>query len=121
MLTLSLSYYYQHSPNRLQTCTVNLHYLLHVVDSIENLGPVWCYWSFPMERFCSLIGSCVKSRRHPYQNITRSIRDQAQLRILRLLYGSHEGLQFLCHDPEDEDNPSNADTVPGCKWIKAES
>ncbi|KAF8692328.1 Transposase family tnp2, partial [Rhizoctonia solani] len=32
--------YYQHDPNRLQVCTTNVHYLLHIADSIERLGPL---------------------------------------------------------------------------------
>ncbi|KAL5635302.1 hypothetical protein ACGC1H_004176 [Rhizoctonia solani] len=97
-------YYYQYNPTRMQTCTVNIHYLLHVADCIEYLGPVWCYWSFPMERFCSFVGGVVKSRRFPFENIARRIRDTAQLQVIRHLYGLHNTLSFLRPDRKEDDD-----------------
>ncbi|KAH7316374.1 hypothetical protein B0J17DRAFT_584693 [Rhizoctonia solani] len=91
-------------PTRMQTCAVNVHYLLHVADCIRYLGPAWCYWSFPMERFCSFVGGVVKSRRFPFENISRRIRDTAQLQVIRHLYSLHGTLSFLKPDREvDED------------------
>lgn len=78
----------------MQTCPVNVHYLLHIVDSIEYLGPVWGYWAFPMERYCSFIGASVKSRRYPYTNIANRIRDVAQLRIIREIYNLRDTVTF---------------------------
>ncbi|CEL54833.1 hypothetical protein RSOLAG1IB_11778 [Rhizoctonia solani AG-1 IB] len=78
--------YYQFDEQRLQTCPVNLHYLLHLVDSIEFLGPVWCYWTYPMERFCSYIGKSVKSRRYPYANIDQRVLNRARLQIILWKY-----------------------------------
>ncbi|KAH7335740.1 hypothetical protein B0J17DRAFT_729521 [Rhizoctonia solani] len=98
-------YYYQYSFNRMQTCTVNIHYLLHVADCIQHLGPVWCYWLFPMERFCSFVGGVVKSRRFPFENIARRIRDTAQLQVIRHLYGSHDTLSFLNPDNDVDEDP----------------
>ncbi|KAB5591793.1 hypothetical protein CTheo_4785 [Ceratobasidium theobromae] len=86
--------YYQHNPERMQTCPVNLHYLLHIADSIQFLGPVWTYWAFPMERYCSFIGASVKSRRYPYANIARRIRDVTQLKVIREIYDLHNIIQF---------------------------
>ncbi|KAF8685506.1 Transposase family tnp2 [Rhizoctonia solani] len=57
--------------NQLQTCPVNVHYLLHVADSIEYMGPIWCYWAFPMEQFCSFVVNSVKSQQYPYANIDK--------------------------------------------------
>ncbi|KAJ1300030.1 hypothetical protein OPQ81_011150 [Rhizoctonia solani] len=74
--------YYQFDKDRLQTCPVNVHYLLHVADSIEYMGPVWCYWAFPMERFCSFIVNSVKSRRYPYANIDERVLNRARLQII---------------------------------------
>ncbi|KEP49798.1 transposase family Tnp2 protein [Rhizoctonia solani 123E] len=107
-------FYYQHNPARMQTCTVNIHYLLHVADCIEYLGPVWCYWSFPMERFCSFVGGVVKSRRFPFENIARRIRDTAQLQVVRHLYGLHDKLTFLQPDrvADDDPNAKNVDSFP---------
>ncbi|KAF8605879.1 hypothetical protein BDV93DRAFT_437887 [Ceratobasidium sp. AG-I] len=82
--------YYQKTPDRLQTCPVNLHYVLHIVDSIEYLGPPWVYWAYPMERYCSFVGTSVKSRRFPYANISRRLLDVAQLRVIRERYNLHD-------------------------------
>src|SRR5256885_1674092 len=101
----------------MQTCTVNVHYLLHIADSIKYLGPVWCYWAFPMERFCSFIGAAVKSRRCPYENIARCIRDVAQLRVIRDLYQLDGWISFGdVHLPDDEEDLSNADRLPDCRY-----
>jgi hypothetical protein len=115
--------YYQYDEDRLQTCPVNVHYLLHVVDSVENLGPVWAYWAFPMERYCSFIGAAVKSRRYPYANIARRIRDVAQLRIIREIYDLHDIITFghtrASRDEENlkAGNIGSADVLEDCKYL----
>ena len=86
--------YYQHDAARLQVCTTNIHYLLHIVDSIERMGPVCVYWSYPMERYCSFVGAAVKSRRFPYANIARRLLDVAQLRTIREIYDLHGSISF---------------------------
>ncbi|KAF8594007.1 hypothetical protein BDV93DRAFT_399753, partial [Ceratobasidium sp. AG-I] len=97
----------------LQTCPVNVHYLLHVADSIQYIGPVWCYWAFPMERYCSFVGASVKSRRFPYTNLARRIRDVAQLRVICDLYGLHGSLKFNKTSPaEGEEDIGSADVLP---------
>jgi len=71
LMVTSLSYriYYQDNPKQLPTCTLPIHTLLHIADYIEGWGPVWCYWSFPMERFCGFIKHGVTSMRHPYTSM----------------------------------------------------
>lgn len=82
--------YYQHDPLRLSTCTVTVHALLHIADSIVALGPVWAYWAFPMERYCGLIRPAIKSRRHPDASLERYIVECAQLTQISLLYNLQE-------------------------------
>ena len=119
-LTAIYRIYYQYDAQRLQTCPVNVHYLLHVADSIQYIGPVWCYWAFPMERYCSFIGASVKSRRFPYTNLARRIRDVAQLRVIRDLYGLHGSLGFNKSSPiEGEEDVGSADILPDCKYKSA--
>jgi hypothetical protein len=101
----------------MQTCRVNLHYLLHITDSIQYIGPVWCYWAFPMERFCSFIGAALKSRRHPWTNITRRIRDVTQLQIIRNLYNLHKELTFNKVKDTDDDDIGGAEMVVGCELL----
>jgi len=31
------------------------HNILHIADSIENTGPCWAIWQFPMERVCGML------------------------------------------------------------------
>jgi len=52
--------YYQGNPKRLPVCTLPIHTLLYLADCIEGWGPVWCYWSYSMERFCGHLkcGGC---------------------------------------------------------------
>ncbi|THH16136.1 hypothetical protein EW146_g4451 [Bondarzewia mesenterica] len=61
--------YYQKEPQHIATCPVTIHALLHIADSIEACGPVWAYWAFPMERYCSLIRPAIKSRKHPFASL----------------------------------------------------
>jgi hypothetical protein len=118
-LTIYYSIYYQYDATCLQTCPVNVHYLLHIVDSIEAIGPVWCYWAYPMERFCSFIRASVKSRRFLYTNIARRIRDTAQLRVIRELYNLHDVVSFgkTCASTEEElgTEMEGADKLPKCE------
>ncbi|RGB25343.1 hypothetical protein C1646_632235 [Rhizophagus diaphanus] len=45
------------------------HNLLHIADSIENTGPCWATWQFPIERVCEILLPLARSRVHPYKNI----------------------------------------------------
>ncbi|KAB5587477.1 Transposase domain containing protein [Ceratobasidium theobromae] len=51
-----------------------------------------------MERFCSFIGASVKSRRFPYANIIRRIRDVTQLRMIRDIYHLQDQISFKLQD-----------------------
>ena len=51
------------------------------------MGPVWCYWAFPVERFCGSLLPAVKSRKHPYACLDHRVRDIAQLSQIKVLYG----------------------------------
>jgi hypothetical protein len=68
--------------------------MLHIADDIEALGPVWAYWSFPMERFCGAISRANKSRRYPYSSINRHVLEVAQLSQIKLTYGMVEELDL---------------------------
>jgi hypothetical protein len=87
--------YYQHSPDRVSTCPVTIHALLHIADGIEMMGPVWAYWAFPMERFCGKILRCIKSRRYPFSNIDSYLTAVAQLNQIKNRYNAHDQLALL--------------------------
>ncbi|EXX65559.1 hypothetical protein RirG_132090 [Rhizophagus irregularis DAOM 197198w] len=66
-------YYYQFLAARLSVMKVCFHYILHVADSIQDTGPCWSTWQFPMERTCGMLQPLAKSRLHPYKNLTNNI------------------------------------------------
>ncbi|KAI0268891.1 hypothetical protein BC834DRAFT_952266 [Gloeopeniophorella convolvens] len=86
--------YYQFNLNRLPVCTLPIHALLHLADNITQMGPVWCYWAFPMERFCGSLLPAVKSRKHPYICLNHRVRDIAQLNQIKLLYNLTDQLDL---------------------------
>jgi hypothetical protein len=78
--------YYQHKTERLSTCPLTIHALLHIADGIKAMGPVWCYWAFPMERYCGSLEPAIRSRRYPYASLDRYITESSQLRQIANLY-----------------------------------
>jgi hypothetical protein len=76
--------YYQYSPDRLSACTLTIHALLHIADSIEAAGPMWAYWAFPMERHCGSLIPAIRSRRFPFPSIDRYVTEVAQLAQIKM-------------------------------------
>jgi hypothetical protein len=86
--------YYQYSPDRLSTCTVTVHALLHIADSIEASGPMWAYWAFPMERYCGSLTPAIRSRRFPFPSLDRYITELAQLTQIKMFHQLQDALSF---------------------------
>ncbi|KAG1906659.1 uncharacterized protein F5891DRAFT_941884 [Suillus fuscotomentosus] len=84
--------YYQHNPECLSACPITIHALLHIADSIEETGPVWTSWAFPMERFCGQMQPAIMSRRHPDACMARYIVEHAQLTQAALVHNFTEEL-----------------------------
>ncbi|PBK65077.1 hypothetical protein ARMSODRAFT_989767 [Armillaria solidipes] len=84
--------YYQYDPACISTCAVTIHALLHITDSIEAMGPVWCYWAFPMEQYCGKLQPSIRSHRFPYRSLDRFVLESAQLTQLQTLYKLHDEL-----------------------------
>ena len=84
---MHFSIFYQCDPERISTCPVTIHSLLHVADGIEAAGPVWTYWSFVMERYCGLLKrDGVRSLRKPYTSLDNRVRHVAQLNTAKIRY-----------------------------------
>ena len=66
--------------------TLTVHGLLHIADTIERIGPVWTWWSFPVERQCGRLQRHINDKRHPYVNIDNFITLAAQLNNARNIY-----------------------------------
>ncbi|KAG9042182.1 hypothetical protein FS837_011179 [Tulasnella sp. UAMH 9824] len=58
------------------------------------MGPVWCYWAFPMERFCGSLLPAIKSRRYPYASIDRRVTELSQLHQVKIIYGLRQQLDL---------------------------
>ncbi|CUA76247.1 RNA-directed RNA polymerase L [Rhizoctonia solani] len=86
--------YYRHSASRLRVCTLPIHSLLHIADDIETMGPVWCYWAFPMERFCGALVRANLNPRFPYASLDRRVLEVAQLAQIKLMYSLFETLDL---------------------------
>lgn len=86
--------YYQYTPERVSTCPLTVHALLHIADSIETAGPVWAYWAFPMERYCGHLQRAIQSRRFPYVNINRYLVDTARLNHITIWYHLNDCLNM---------------------------
>jgi Domain of unknown function (DUF4218) len=54
--------YYRGEPRRLSVCSVNIHYLVHLVAHIRDCGPLRYCWQFPMERYCGIIKPMARSK-----------------------------------------------------------
>ena len=105
--------FYQYDEMRLSACPLTIHALLHIADGIDAAGPVWCYWSFAMERFCGAITRGNKNRANPYASLDRRVRDVAQLQMVKIKFGLLETLSLRRPEGEvDED----ADTFNGCAY-----
>ena len=106
-----LRLYYQYKADRLPCTTLTVHALLHIADTIEVLGPVWAWWSFPIERECGFQQRSIMSRRFPYVNLDRSLVRQAQLDQITLLYDLSSELALVPDDTEIEEY------LPECKLL----
>ncbi|KAJ7168417.1 hypothetical protein C8R43DRAFT_1085761 [Mycena crocata] len=89
--------YYQYDLNRLPVCTLPIHGLLHIAPSIHIMGPSWCYWAYPMERFCGSLLPAIKSRRYPWASIDRRILELAQLFQIKAIYSLSKTLDLRRH------------------------
>ena len=106
------SLYFQYDPDRLSTCPLTVHALLHIAASIKFAGPVWCYWAFPMERFCGSIQPGIRSRRFPWASMDRYVSELAQLTQIKTAYGVGDVLSL--RDPPAEIRGSFSDPLCMC-------
>jgi hypothetical protein len=107
------SIYYQHNPSRIAACPLTIHALLHIADSIKAFGPVWCYWAFPMERYCGSLQPAIRSRRYPYASLDRHVIEKAQLTQIGVVYNIADELALRA--PRQGFPGSYSD--PTCKYL----
>ena len=80
----------------------SMHYCT-LPPTIRAIGPVWAYWAFPMEKYCSDILHHIQSRRFPYASINKYITSRAQLTHISLLYNLEKDLKFGTGPSHDRD------------------
>lgn len=66
--------------------TLTVHGLLHIADTIERIGPVWAWWSFPIERQCGRLQRHITSKHHPFVNLDNYITLANQFKTAKLIY-----------------------------------
>ncbi|KAJ7119407.1 hypothetical protein C8R44DRAFT_624868 [Mycena epipterygia] len=112
--------YFQNDPDRLSACPLTIHTLLHITPSIKYSGPVWCYWAFPMERFCGSIQPGIRSHRFPWASMDRYVLEIAQLTQIKTIYNVGEVLSL--RNPPAEVPGSYSDPLyPSCILLPPKS
>ncbi|KIO28971.1 hypothetical protein M407DRAFT_71182 [Tulasnella calospora MUT 4182] len=84
--------FYQFTASRLPACLITVHAWLHVVDLIEQSGPLWGYWCWVMERYCSRLLRAVSSRKYPYASLNRRILETQSLLAIRNSFNLQDAL-----------------------------
>lgn len=77
------------------------------------MGPVWCYWAFPMEHYCGSLLPAIKSRRFPFASIDRRVVELAQLFQIKMLYNLRARLDLRKRKRVERAGQK----VKGCKSI----
>lgn len=109
--------YYQENPRRLPVCTFPIHSLLHIADYIEGWGPVWCYWSYPMERFCGhLKRGGAASKRLPYKSLDNYVFDWAILWHLGAIYNIRDMLSLKRGPKREKGGKDDKLEIPDCEF-----
>src|SRR5437588_7728124 len=92
------------SEDRSSIFLISFHYLLHVVESIEDFGPCRGYWQFPMERMCGMLIPLVKSQIHPYANLWNNLVLNERFNLLKYktefyehIFPKEKGMEWASH------------------------
>jgi hypothetical protein len=83
--------YYQYDSERLSTCVLTIHGLLHLCDNIRFCGPVWATWTFWMERYCGYLQASLKSKISPWADLNSRILHKAYLDQIYIFYDLNTG------------------------------
>lgn len=56
------------------------------------MGPVWCYWAFPMEHYCGVLQPAIHNHCFPFASLDRHVLEDAQLTQIKAIYDMAEAL-----------------------------
>ncbi|KAJ7138713.1 hypothetical protein C8R43DRAFT_893149 [Mycena crocata] len=88
-------FYFQHDVLRLPICPLTIHALLHVALSITFTRPVWCYWAFPIQRYCDSLQPGIHSRQFPWASMDCYVMENVQLTQIMAVYNASVELPLL--------------------------
>jgi len=109
-------YYYQYKEHRLSTCILTIHGLLHLANDIRTCGPMWATWTFYLERFCGILQMGLRSRTHPWSNLSKRNLHMAYLGQLTVKFDLDDELCVVGNRKEAV--PSCNETVyPECMCL----
>ena len=112
--------FYQCDAERISTCPVTIHSLLHIADGIEAAGPVWTYWSFVMEWYCGFLKrDGVRSRQKPYTSLNNRVLHVAQLTTTKIRYGLVDHLSLMGPTNKDGDGEVFPERMYQPFWVPA--
>ncbi|KAJ7232991.1 hypothetical protein B0H12DRAFT_1028765 [Mycena haematopus] len=112
--------YFQNDVDRMSVCPLTIHALLHIAAGIKFCGPVWCYWAFPMERFCGSLQPGIRSRRFPWASIDRYLMEVAQLTQIKAVYNVAHELSLTAPHANPQGSFSDPD-YPTCTLLPPKS
>ena len=109
-------YYYQYREDRLSTCLLTVHGLLHIANDIRVCGPMWASWTFYLERYCGKLQEALHSRVYPWSNLNSWILRTSYLQTLAVRYDIEDELSVV--GTHADDGPRrNERSYPGCASV----
>lgn len=79
--------YYQEE-SQLSHCRSQIHHLLHISDSLRDIGPAFTFWQFTTERYVGTLEALVTSRSQINSSLTNNLVNNETLKMLNLTHGS---------------------------------
>jgi Transposase family tnp2/Domain of unknown function (DUF4218) len=91
--------YYRQEKKRLPVCSVNIHYLVHLVFHIRDCGPARYWWQFPMERYCGIIKPMARSKSQLNVSLANGVIVAEHLHHIQFFRDINMGPQAECSYP----------------------
>lgn len=90
---------------------LKVHTWLHVVDIMEWTGPLWGYWCWVMERYCSRLVRSVSSQRFPDGSLNHCIFKLATLTSVVNMHDLTTALPSRAQVQDQSQSPNDTFTV----------
>ena len=80
--------YYQGNASQLSACRSQIHYLLHMAQNVRTLGPLFCYWQYPVERYIGQFERWATSKSQINVSLMNNIVQRENIAYLRYKFQS---------------------------------